>query len=254
MRKILKVLFVGESWIKHTIHMKGFDQFHDTVYQEGAGEFLDCLAKGGHEVRYIRAHEVSSKFPRTPEALESYDVVVISDIGSNSFLLIDEVFHESKTSDNLLGSVAKYVAGGGGLVMIGGYMSFTGIDGKARYGMSPLADVLPVTMLPYDDRVELPEGIKVSICEPGHPVLGDTPREWPNLLGYNRLIPKPEAVVVAAVGDDPMLTVGQYWNGRAVAFASDLAPHWAPNEFLYWEHYADLWISILSWASGSDRL
>jgi uncharacterized membrane protein len=33
----IKVLFVGESWIKHTIHMKGFDQFHSTEYEEGAG-------------------------------------------------------------------------------------------------------------------------------------------------------------------------------------------------------------------------
>lgn len=249
----LKVLFVGESWIKHTIHMKGFDQFHDTVYQEGAGVFLDCLAKAGHEVTYIRAHEVSSRFPRSAQELENFDVVVISDIGSNSFLLVDEVFHQSKTSENLLGMVGQYVADGGGLVMIGGYLSFTGIDGKARYGMSPLAEVLPVTMLPYDDRIELPEGIKVSIREPGHPILGNTPREWPNLLGYNRLVAKPDAVVVAEAGDDPMLTVGDYRDGRTVAFASDLAPHWAPDEFLYWEHYADLWIGILSWASGKDR-
>ncbi|RTL66001.1 MAG: cytoplasmic protein, partial [Pseudonocardiaceae bacterium] len=26
----LRVLVAGESWIKHTIHMKGFDQFHNT--------------------------------------------------------------------------------------------------------------------------------------------------------------------------------------------------------------------------------
>ncbi|WP_308194468.1 glutamine amidotransferase, partial [Pseudonocardia kujensis] len=33
----LRVLVAGESWIKHTIHMKGFDQFHSTEYEEGAG-------------------------------------------------------------------------------------------------------------------------------------------------------------------------------------------------------------------------
>ncbi|MEN3300228.1 glutamine amidotransferase, partial [Pseudonocardia acidicola] len=37
----LRVLVAGESWIKHTIHMKGFDQFHSTEYEEGAGVFLD---------------------------------------------------------------------------------------------------------------------------------------------------------------------------------------------------------------------
>jgi hypothetical protein len=42
----LRVLVVGESWIKHTIHMKGFDQFHSTEYEEGAGVFLDAVVMG----------------------------------------------------------------------------------------------------------------------------------------------------------------------------------------------------------------
>ena len=33
----LRVLVIGESWIKHTVHMKGFDQFHTTEYEEGGG-------------------------------------------------------------------------------------------------------------------------------------------------------------------------------------------------------------------------
>ncbi|RTL62525.1 MAG: cytoplasmic protein, partial [Pseudonocardiaceae bacterium] len=39
----------------------------------------------------------------------------------------------------------------------------------------------------------------------------------------------------------------------SVAFTSDLAPHWAPPEFVEWEHYAALWLSILSWAAGGRR-
>jgi uncharacterized membrane protein len=245
----LEVLVAGESWIKHTIHMKGFDQFHSTEYQEGAGVFLECLNRAGHAVTYVRGHEISARFPRSAEELDAFDVVVLSDIGSNSFLLPDETFLRSEKSPNRLGLVADYVGRGGGLVMIGGYLSFTGIDGKARYGMSPLADVLPVTMLPHDDRIEMSDGLKVEVCDPTHPVLGGTPAEWPPLLGYNRLIPKPDAAVVARTGDDPMLVVGEYGQGRAVAFASDLAPHWAPPEFMQWRHYPALWISILSWAA-----
>lgn len=249
--KALKVLFVGESWIKHTIHQKGFDQFHSTEYEEGAGVFLDVLAKAGHEVTYVRGHEVSLRFPRTAEQLGVFDVVVISDIGSNSFLLPDETFLRSQKSPNRLGLVADYVRKGGGLVMIGGYLSFTGIDAKARYGMSPLAEVLPVTMLPHDDRIERSEGAPVEVCVPDHPVLGGTPSQWPQLLGYNRLIAKPDAVVVARSGDDPVLVVGEIGQGRATAFASDLAPHWAPPEFINWTHYPKLWNSILGWTAGS---
>lgn len=246
----LKILFTGESWIKHVIHMKGFDQFHTTEYEEGASVFLENLTREGHDVNYVRGHEISSRFPKTAQEIDEYDVVVISDIGSNSFQLPDETFLRSEASPNRLGVVAEYVRRGGGLVKVGGYMSFTGIDGKARFGMTPLADVLPVTMLPYDDRIEVPEGCKVEICRPEHPVLGDTSSDWPPLLGYNRVVARDDAEVVARTGDDPILVTGHHGDGRVVAFTSDLAPHWAPPEFVEWSNYALLWSSILSWASG----
>lgn len=247
----IKVLFVGESWIKHVIHMKGFDQFHSTEYEEGAGVFLGCLAEEGFDVTYVRAHEVSSRFPRSAEELEQFDLVVISDIGANSFLLTDETFLRSEKGPNRLELVADFVRRGGGLLMVGGYLSFTGIDGKGRYGMSPLADPLPVVMLPYDDRVEKPEGISVEVSEPGHAAIGDTPTRWPDLLGYNRLIAKDDATVVARAGEDPMVVVGEYGAGRTAAFASDLAPHWAPQEFLDWPHYAGMWTALLKWTARS---
>lgn len=246
----LRVLVAGESWIKHTTHLKGFDQFHTTEYEEGAGMFLDALAESGFEVTYIRAHEVSARFPKTAEELDRFDVVVLSDIGSNSFLLSDETFLRSERSPNKLAVLGAYVQRGGGLVMVGGYMSFTGIDGRARYGMSPLASVLPVTMLHHDDRVEVPEGLVATFDAPDHPVLGGTPPEWPALLGYNQVAAKSDATVIARHGDDPLLVVGSFEGGRTVAFASDLAPHWAPPEFVTWPHYRKLWASILTWAGA----
>jgi uncharacterized membrane protein len=246
----LRVLVVGESWIKHTVHMKGFDQFHSTEYEEGAGVFLDALAAAAFDVTYIRAHEITLRFPTTLEALERFDVVVLSDIGANSFLLCDETFLRSERSVNRLSLLAEHVERGAGLVMVGGYMSFSGIDGRARYGASPLARALPVEMLNHDDRVEMPEGLVASFDAPDHEVLGGTPPEWPALLGYNRIIGKPDSTVVARFEDDPLLVVGTCGAGRSVAFASDLAPHWAPHEFLQWPHYRQLWTSILLWASG----
>jgi uncharacterized membrane protein len=246
----LRVLIVGESWIKHTVHMKGFDQFHSTEYEEGAGVFLDALAAAAFDVTYIRAHEISLRFPTRLEELEAFDVVVLSDVGANSFLLCDETFLRSERTVNRLSLLVQYVEGGGGLVMVGGYMSFAGIDGRARYGSSPLARVLPVDVLDHDDRQEVPEGLIAGFDAPGHEVLGGTPPEWPALLGYNRFVAKPDSTVVARYEDDPLLVVGSAGAGRSVAFASDLAPHWAPPEFLAWEHYGELWTSILLWASG----
>lgn len=249
-RSALRVMVVGESWIKHTVHLKGFDQFHTTEYQEGAGVFLAALADAGFEVTYIRAHEVSSRFPTTRAELDRYDVVVLSDIGSNSFLLCDETFLRSERTVNRLALLRDYVQGGGGLLMCGGYMSFSGIDGRARYQATPLASVLPVEVLDRDDRVEMPEGLLASFPEPAHPALGGTPAEWPILLGYNQLRPKAGSTVIAEYNGDPLLAVSIEGKGRSVAFASDVAPHWAPPEFMAWPHYAALWTSIIRWAAG----
>lgn len=248
----IRVLVVGESWIKHTIHMKGFDQFHSTEYEEGGGAYLDALAASAFDVTYVRAHEVSSRFPTTPEQLAAFDVVVISDVGANTFLLTDEVFLRSQRSVNRLTLLADHVRGGAGLVMVGGYMSFSGIDARARYGRSPLADVLPVRISDADDRVEKPEGAVVTVQAPDHPVLGGTPSRWPALLGYNQLVAKPGAEVVATCGEDPLLVAGTAGAGRVVAFASDFAPHWAPPEFVGWEHYRALWTSITAWAANGS--
>jgi Putative glutamine amidotransferase len=40
---------------------------------------------------------------------------------------------------------------------------------------------------------------------------------------------------------------------RAVAFASDIGPHWAPGGFTGWEGYLELWDGIAAWAVGADR-
>ncbi|MBS1860457.1 MAG: cytoplasmic protein [Actinobacteria bacterium] len=245
-----KVLLAGESWVKHTVHMKGFDHFHTTEYEEGGTLFIDALAGTGIEVDYVRAHEISTRFPSGRDELAAYDAVILSDVGANSFLLTDDTFLRSTVTTNRLAELAAYVEGGGGLVMVGGYLSFTGIDGRARYAQSPLAEVLPVTMLAHDDRVEVPQGVAPLVAAAGHPAIGRVGEEWPRLLGYNRLLAKDEATVVARVGEDPLLVLGEYGQGRTVAFASDCAPHWAPPEFVEWPDYAELWSSIILWAGG----
>lgn len=247
-----RILVVGESWIKHVVHMKGFDHFQSTEYEEGAGVFLGCLADSGFDVTYIRAHEISARFPTSREELDSFDAVVISDVGANSFLLTDETFLHSKRTVNRLTLLVDYVRDGGGLVMVGGYLSFSGIDGRARWGASPLEAVLPVHTLDHDDRVEVPEGLFAVVDDPAHEVLGGVPAEWPPLLGYNRVVAKSDSTVVASYSGDPLLVVGKAAAGHTVAFASDLAPHWAPPEFLNWEHYRQLWASIVEWA-GSGK-
>jgi uncharacterized membrane protein len=53
----------------------------------------------------------------------------------------------------------------------GGYFSFQGIDGRGRWRGTPVDDVLPVTCLSYDDRVEIPEGTIPVLKDPNHPIV-----------------------------------------------------------------------------------
>ncbi|MDL1892909.1 hypothetical protein FBQ87_08465, partial [Sphingobacteriales bacterium CHB3] len=82
------------------------------------------------------------------------------------------------------------------------------------------------------------------VTAPDHPLAVNLPETWPAILGYNRLIPRAEATVVATAGADPLLAAWQFGHGRAVAFASDCGPHWAPPDFVAWDGYATLWQNI----------
>jgi uncharacterized membrane protein len=247
-----RILLAGESWVMHTIHQKGFDTFTTTSYGEGHRWLQAGLEAGGFTVDHLPNHLAPDRFPTTAEGLAAYDVVMLSDIGTNTLLLSPDTFERSRTMPNRLHLIRDYVAGGGGLVMIGGYLTFQGIDAKARYAGTAVEEALPVTMLTVDDRVEAPESVAPHVVGVDHPIVAGLPLAWPALLGYNRIVARPGASVVATVGDDPLLVAGEFGSGRAVAFASDCGPHWAPPEFCEWEGYARLWQGIAAWAGGQD--
>ncbi|WP_254554437.1 glutamine amidotransferase, partial [Salmonella enterica] len=104
-------------------------------------------------------HTVQIAFPDSIDELNRYYVIVIIDIVSNTFLLQNETFYQLKIKPNALESITEYVKNGGGLLMIGGYLSFMGIEAKDNYKNTVLAEVLQVIMLDGDDRVEKPDGI-----------------------------------------------------------------------------------------------
>ncbi|CAN5898182.1 glutamine amidotransferase [soil metagenome] len=245
------ILLAGESWVMHTIHQKGFDSFTTTAYGEGHQWLSSALRAAGFEVEHLPNHLANDHFPQTPEALSRYSAVILSDIGANTLLLHSDTFVKSEKRPNRLESIREYVAQGGGLVMIGGYLTFQGIEAKSRYAGTPVETALPVTMLPFDDRVEAPQGVEPVIADPGHPIVAGLAGSCPALLGYNKLLARPGATVIARVNGDPLIAVWEYGQGRSVAFASDCGPHWAPPEFVEWEGYASLWSQLAGWVSGS---
>jgi uncharacterized membrane protein len=249
-KESLSVLFVGETNIVHMIEHKGLDAFELTRYTEFATPVRKLFESLGHSFTHVACHIVHEQFPSDLETLKKFDVVILSDIGSNTMLLHPDYLHRTVNS---LALIREYVAQGGGFIMIGGYFSFTGFQAKARYKDSPVEDLLPVTMQAYDDRVEIPEGIDLVLEETvDHPVVSGLPRQWPHIFGYNRLTPKDHAtVLMKSLRGDPIIAVGEHGKGRAIAYATDCAQDWASPELLNWEKYGQLWDNQLRWVAGA---
>jgi uncharacterized membrane protein len=246
-----KVLLVGESWVSSATHYKGFDQFGSVTFHLGAEPLVKALAGSDFALTYMPAHEAVEKFPYDMAGLDVYDAIILSDIGANSLLLPPDVWLHSRTVPNRLKLIKAWVEKGGALLMVGGYFSFQGIDGKARWRRTPVEDVLPVTCLPYDDRVEIPEGTTADIIQPNHPVMAGLSGDWPVLLGVNEVEVRSGAEVIARLPQDqgghPLLVLGSAGQGRTAAWTSDIGPHWLSPSFCEWEGYGQLWKNILGW-------
>jgi uncharacterized membrane protein len=242
----IKVLFAGESWMTHSIHVKGFDSFENSSYHEGGTALIEALRSGGVDVTYQPSHVAANAFPTDAAALSAFDVVILSDIGANTLLLPDRAFVHSRPTGNRLALLSDFVHAGGGLLMIGGYLTFQGIQAKGNYQGSPVDAVLPVALRPTDDRVERPDGVTPVVRDASHPVMTGLDG-WPMLLGYNRAEPRADAHLLATVDGDPLIAVRDVGKGRSAVFSSDCGPHWGPPDFVAWSGYPLVWRNLVSW-------
>ena len=209
-------------------------------------ELREALESGGCEVRHIPNHDAPRHFPTTVQEMQQFNVIVLSDISSDTLLLHPDTLYKSLKTPNRLECLAEYVQAGGGFAMIGGWMSFAGRGGQARYHSTGIEEILPVSIAAVDDRVETPQGVIPKVMTK-HDIIAGIPEPWPYFVGYNKLTAKKDSTVVLSCNNDPFLTVAQKGKGRAGAFASDCSPHWASREFLGWEHYGPFWNNFVKW-------
>lgn len=244
----INVLIAGESWVTHSIHIKGVDEFTLSNYGEGIKWLKTALDEDEKfSIVHIPNHLAIDNFPYTHEELSSFHTIILSDIGSNTLYLPTSTAIESKRTPNRLSALEKYVHNGGSLCMVGGYMSFQGINGKARYHGTPVEKLLPTSILPTDDRVEFPEGITPIVTQPQHAILQGIPEKWPFILGFNQVTLKKDAIQLVECNGSPLVSIWDYGNGRSMSFTTDCAPHWAPPELLGWKYYGLFWRQAVLW-------
>lgn len=244
----VRVLVVGESVFKIHTHFKGFASYETGYITMSLDPFVQRFKGTGIEIDFMPNHEVSLKFPFTVDELNRWDVVVISDAPADSFLLAPDTL-AGKVVPNRIRVLGDYVRAGGGFAMIGGWMSFGGFHGKAHWAFSPVTDLIPATILPYDDRVEIPEGAVPRVVA-GHPVVAGLPSDWPDFLGYNRVTDPSGQVLLSFDNGDPLLVVDAIGTGRVAAFTSDILPHWGSPRFIEWPGYLPFWCQLFGWLAN----
>ena len=246
-----RILIVGELVFKIHTHFKGFASYETGYITMSLDPFIERFAGTDLAIDFMPNHEVSLKFPFTVEELSRWDVIVISDAPADSFLLAPDTL-AGKPLPNRLRVLGEWVNCGGGFAMIGGWMSFGGFHGKGHWAFSPITDLIPATILPYDDRVEVPEGARPNMLL-DHAILQGLPGSWPEFLGYNRLTDPSGDVLLAFANGDPLLVTDVRGRGRVAAFSSDILPHWGSPKFLDWGGYVPFWTQLFLWlARGRD--
>jgi uncharacterized membrane protein len=236
---------------------KGLDIFNYGHWLKSALE-----ATGEHEVSSVPSWDFYNRLgPGDYEkVLSEHDVLVFSDVDAKLFQLAPGFFDRSRfgakplTFPDRIRLTLEAVRAGKGLMLLGGWYSFTGEMGKGGWGRTPLADALPVRCLEVEDLVESTEGFSPVVTPRGRAFFrGLDVRTMPPLLGYNRTRRRREGDVLLEVAEtgDPLLAVRSFGKGRVLAYTSDPAPHWGLN-FVYWEGYGEFWRRCLDYARAGS--
>jgi uncharacterized membrane protein len=197
-----------------------------------------------------------------PGRLEDYlhrsAAVIVSDVEAKCFHLYPAFFDSARrnrevvTFPDRLVALQNWVRDGGGLMMLGGWLSFSGAKETGGWRRTCMAEALPVNCLMGEDLVESSAGFTADVLQPDHPVVRGLPWEqFPPIFGYNELIPKQDARVLARVKETghPLVVAGRYGKGRILVYSSDPAPHWGIN-FELWEGYDRFWQQAFKWVAG----
>ncbi len=188
------------------------------------------------------------------EHLPSFDAIVLQDIDAVVYKL-----------DRHLPALAKYVEGGGGLIMVGGPSSFAG----GNYAGTALERVLPVEIDektdPYDSAEFAPRFTEVGRSAPVLAALFDLLGEdLPTMTGSNTLgqprgssfvlMEHPRRKVGAAAM--PVLALGEAGDGRSIALGVDGSYRLAWSERaagVAGRAFGALWDGLLGWLMRDPR-
>lgn len=147
-----------------------------------------------------------------------FDAIILSDFSRKNL--------PQKSEKMILDQISK----GSGLLMVGGWGSFSGPFGK--WHGSLIEKILPVQCLNQDDRLNFPGGALMHL-ERRHLMFGKLSFSNPPVIcGMNRVQVKSSGRILLSakrITDGrrfPLLVVDSNYGKKIAALTTDLAPHW----------------------------
>ncbi|MDA0991791.1 MAG: glutamine amidotransferase [Verrucomicrobia bacterium] len=260
--KRLRVLYIGD-WAFHTGPRYIESPFEDVVKQVGMafyGQRLkQALEAAGADVECWANWDLYNMEPGGFEkTLNQCDAIVISDVEARCFHLFPDFFDRKKYGagtlvfPDRLKSLRRFVECGGGLLMLGGWLSFSGHMEKGGWRRCAYTDALPVECLVGEDLVESSAGFQARVKQAAHPITKGL--KWSSfqpILGYNEVRAKNPDDVLVDVKETghPLMVASTLGKGRQFLYMSDPVPHWGIN-FELWSDYDRFWKRALLWSCG----
>ncbi len=252
----VNVLYAGDTQVNMITSMKGIDTWSFSYYSDSARYLRNALNEHPDIVcDHIKGGDAIEKLPSTVEEMQKYDCIIVSDLGYNNIVFqpgnIEPV--RIPMGPDRVAALKQYVLGGGGFMMIGGWLSFSGLQGKGLYGGTLVEEIMPVNCEPrgVDDRIETTEGFDLHFDNIDHPIVKGLPWDEKYMfMGYNKVFMKEDAELIASYKGDPIIAARNVEKGRSIVFTSDVGPHWA-GSFLQWSAYAEFWQRMALWCSGA---
>jgi uncharacterized membrane protein len=228
---------------------KGLEMFNYGTWLKEALE-----SDGRNEVVSVATWDFYNMPPGGYEKiLDAYDVIIFSDVEAKLFQLNPHFFSREKfgtkvlTFPDRIRLTTEAIKSGKKVIFMGGWLSYTGVQGKGGWGRTRLKDILPVQCMDYEDLVESTEGFH-ALPEPGaeQHFPGIDFASFPPILGYNKVKSNDAGRVILSVKEtgDPLLAVAPVGDGAVLTYMSDPAPHWGCN-FVYWKQYKEFWLCCL---------
>jgi len=132
--------------------------------------------------------------------------------------------------------VEQFVREGGGVLVLGGNVSFGMSSPGGKINESSMVKWLPAAISDNAD-IDVKAQNRPFTLRPAvkHPILKSVSfADRPITLFYHKVKPKPDAEVILKAGDAPVMIVGTYGKGRVAIFlatlhgdpANDVTPYW----------------------------